>query len=177
MTFAAALKAFLRQDPNIIMVARSATSRRAPSRSRRPHGPLGALDPAHQRRAVHHHRMVDMASSRSTSPAPSIDRGAAAGAADLQGLPQGARVHHEEMHAFGSTRAGALFQGAGCDTCAGSGTRAAGLYEVMSLSSAVRRGFSRVPPRRSCASSPCRRHVDAPHGRHDEGQEGRHDAR
>jgi len=35
MTFAAALKAFLRQDPNIIMVARSATSRPAASRSRR----------------------------------------------------------------------------------------------------------------------------------------------
>jgi type IV pilus assembly protein PilB len=34
MTFAAALKAFLRQDPNIIMVAKSATWRRAASPSR-----------------------------------------------------------------------------------------------------------------------------------------------
>src|SRR4051812_3809807 len=35
MTFAAALRAFLRQDPNIIMVGRSATWRRGPSASRR----------------------------------------------------------------------------------------------------------------------------------------------
>jgi type IV pilus assembly protein PilB len=55
MTFAVALKAFPRQDPNITWSARSATSRPARSRSRPRHGSPRAFDAAHQRRAFDDH--------------------------------------------------------------------------------------------------------------------------
>jgi type IV pilus assembly protein PilB len=47
----------------------------------------------------------------------------------------------EEMHAFGITRdQGPFHKGAGCDTCNGTGYRGRqGLYEVMALSSNLRR--------------------------------------
>ena len=47
------------------------------------------------------------------------------------------------MHAFGvDPKLGPFFKGQGCDTCAGSGYKGRqGLYEVMALSSALRRGI------------------------------------
>ena len=52
LNFAAALRAFLRQDPDIIMVGEIRDFETGGDRGQgRAHGPLGALDAAHQRRA------------------------------------------------------------------------------------------------------------------------------
>ena len=60
LTFAAALKAFLRQDPNVIMVARSAISTPLRSRQGIAHRPSGVVHGAHERQLEHRHRLIDM---------------------------------------------------------------------------------------------------------------------
>jgi len=143
MTFAAALKAFLRQDPNIIMVGEIPRSR-------------DRLD-RHQGGA-HRHLVL---STLHTNDAPStitrmVDMGIepfnVASAVNLivaqrlvRRVCKECKTEHEytpeEMHAFAiDKKVGPFFKGAGCDTCAGTGYKGRqGLYEVMALTSPLRR--------------------------------------
>ncbi len=86
LTFAAALRAFLRQDPNIIMVGEIRDLETASiARQGRAHRPPRALDPPHQRRPQHHQptgRHGDRAVPGRLLDEP--DHGPAARAQDLQ---------------------------------------------------------------------------------------------
>ena len=145
MTFAAALKAFLRQDPNIIMVGEIRDLET---------GSIGI------KAALTGHLVL---STLHTNDAPStitrmVDMGIepfnVASAVNLivaqrlvrricKDCKQEHQYTDEEMHAFGITRdAGPFFKGAGCDTCNGTGYKGRqGLYEVMALSSPLRRAI------------------------------------
>jgi len=145
MTFAAALKAFLRQDPNIIMVGEIRDLET---------GSIGI------KAALTGHLVL---STLHTNDAPStitrmVDMGIepfnVASAVNLivaqrlvRRICKDCKQEHnytdEEMHAFGITRdQGPFFKGAGCDTCNGTGYKGRqGLYEVMALSSPLRRGI------------------------------------
>jgi len=145
MTFAAALKAFLRQDPNIIMVGEIRdleTGSIAIKAALTGHLVLSTLHTNDAPSTIT--RMVDMG----------IEPFNVASAVNLivaqrlvRRICKDCHKEHEytteEMHAFGiDKKLGPFFKGAGCDTCAGSGYKGRqGLYEVMSLSSAVRRGI------------------------------------
>jgi type IV pilus assembly protein PilB len=145
MTFAAALKAFLRQDPNIIMVGEIRdleTGSIAIKAALTGHLVLSTLHTNDAPSTIT--RMVDMG----------IEPFNVASAVNLivaqrlvRRICKDCKQEHEytaeEMHAFGiDKKVGPFFKGAGCDTCAGSGYKGRqGLYEVMSLSSAVRRGI------------------------------------
>ena len=143
MTFAAALKAFLRQDPNIIMVGEIRdleTGSIAIKASLTGHLVLSTLHTNDAPSTVT--RMVDMgiepfnvASAVNLIVAQRLVRRICSGCKE---------EHHyspEEMHAFGlDAKLGPFFKGAGCDTCNGTGYKGRqGLYEVMALSSALRR--------------------------------------
>ncbi|HKR54828.1 MAG TPA: type IV-A pilus assembly ATPase PilB [Gemmatimonadales bacterium] len=145
MTFAAALKAFLRQDPNIIMVGEIRDLET---------GSIGI------KAALTGHLVL---STLHTNDAPStitrmVDMGIepfnVASAVNLivaqrlvRRICKDCKAEHnytdEEMHAFGITRdQGPFFKGTGCDTCNGTGYKGRqGLYEVMALSSPLRRGI------------------------------------
>jgi len=145
MTFAAALKAFLRQDPNIIMVGEIRDLET---------GSIGI------KAALTGHLVL---STLHTNDAPStitrmVDMGIepfnVASAVNLivaqrlvRRICKDCKAEHnytdEEMHAFGVAREeGPFFKGAGCDTCNGTGYKGRqGLYEVMALSSPLRRGI------------------------------------
>lgn len=145
MTFAAALKAFLRQDPNIIMVGEIRDLET---------GSIGI------KAALTGHLVL---STLHTNDAPStitrmVDMGIepfnVASAVNLivaqrlvRRICKDCKQEHnytdEEMHAFGVAREeGPFFKGAGCDTCNGTGYKGRqGLYEVMALSSPLRRGI------------------------------------
>jgi type IV pilus assembly protein PilB len=147
MTFAAALKAFLRQDPNIIMV-----------------GEIRDLETGSItiKAALTGHLVL---STLHTNDAPStvtrmIDMGIepfnVASAVNLivaQRLVRRICVEckqehtysDEEMHAFGITREeGPFYKGSGCDVCNGTGYKGRqGLYEVMSCTSQLRRSILR----------------------------------
>jgi type IV pilus assembly protein PilB len=143
MTFAAALRAFLRQDPNIIMVGEIRdleTGSIAIKAALTGHLVLSTLHTNDAPSTVT--RMIDMG----------IEPFNVASAVNLivaQRLVRRICVEckqeheytDEEMHAFGITRdQGPFFKGAGCDTCNGTGYRGRqGLYEVMALSSNLRR--------------------------------------
>jgi len=143
MTFAAALKAFLRQDPNIIMVGEIRdleTGSIAIKAALTGHLVLSTLHTNDAPSTIT--RMVDMG----------IEPFNVASAVNLivaQRLvrricKECKREHeysNEEMHAFAIDRkVGPFFKGAGCDTCAGTGYRGRqGLYEVMALTSPLRR--------------------------------------
>ena len=145
MTFAAALKAFLRQDPNIIMVGEIRdleTGSIAIKAALTGHLVLSTLHTNDAPSTIT--RMVDMG----------IEPFNVASAVNLivaqrlvRRICKDCKQEHEytpeEMHAFGiDKKVGPFFKGAGCDTCAGSGYKGRqGLYEVMALSSAVRRGI------------------------------------
>ncbi len=128
MTFAAALKAFLRQDPNIIMV-----------------GEIRDLETGSIAIKSTVTRMVDMgiepfnvASAVNLIVAQRLVRRICAD------CKQEHQYTAEEIHAFGLAQAEAqkltLFKGAGCDTCGGTGYKGRqGLYEVMAMSSPLRR--------------------------------------
>jgi type IV pilus assembly protein PilB len=145
MTFAAALKAFLRQDPNIIMVGEIRdleTGSIAIKAALTGHLVLSTLHTNDAPSTIT--RMVDMG----------IEPFNVASAVNLivaqrlvRRICKDCKAEHEytpeEMHAFGiDKKVGPFFKGAGCDTCAGSGYKGRqGLYEVMALSSPLRRGI------------------------------------
>src|SRR6266705_2648035 len=146
MTFAAALKAFLRQDPNIIMVGEIRdleTGSIAIKAALTGHLVLSTLHTNDAPSTVT--RMVDMgiepfnvASAVNLIVAQRLVRRI------CSECKQEHKYSDEEIHAFGIPTAEAakltLFKGAGCDTCSGSGYKGRqGLYEVMALSSALRR--------------------------------------
>jgi type IV pilus assembly protein PilB len=143
MTFAAALRAFLRQDPNIIMVGEIRdleTGSIAIKAALTGHLVLSTLHTNDAPSTVT--RMIDMG----------IEPFNVASAVNLivaQRLVRRICVEckqehaytDEEMYAFGITRdQGPFFKGAGCDICNGTGYRGRqGLYEVMAVSSQLRR--------------------------------------
>jgi type IV pilus assembly protein PilB len=143
MTFAAALKAFLRQDPNIIMVGEIRdleTGSIAIKAALTGHLVLSTLHTNDAPSTIT--RMVDMG----------IEPFNVASAVNLivaqrlvRRICKDCKQQHEytaeEMHAFGiDKKEGPFSKGAGCDTCAGTGYRGRqGLYEVMALTSPLRR--------------------------------------
>ena len=143
MTFAAALKAFLRQDPNIIMVGEIRdleTGSIAIKAALTGHLVLSTLHTNDAPSTIT--RMVDMG----------IEPFNVASAVNLivaqrlvRRICKECKQQHEytpeEMHAFGiDKKEGPFYKGAGCDTCAGTGYRGRqGLYEVMNLTSPLRR--------------------------------------
>jgi type IV pilus assembly protein PilB len=145
MTFAAALKAFLRQDPNIIMVGEIRdleTGSIAIKAALTGHLVLSTLHTNDAPSTIT--RMVDMG----------IEPFNVASAVNLivaqrlvRRICKECKAEHnytdEEMHAFGIARGqGPFFKGQGCDTCNGTGYKGRqGLYEVMALSSPLRRGI------------------------------------
>jgi type IV pilus assembly protein PilB len=143
MTFAAALKAFLRQDPNIIMVGEVRdleTGSIAIKAALTGHLVLSTLHTNDAPSTVT--RMVDMgiepfnvASAVNLIVAQRLVRRI------CKDCKQEQRYSAEEMHAFGvDPNLGPFFKGAGCDTCNGTGYKGRqGLYEVMAMSSALRR--------------------------------------
>src|SRR5687767_10518890 len=145
MTFAAALKAFLRQDPNIIMIGEIRdleTGGIAIKAALTGHLVLSTLHTNDAPSTIT--RMVDMG----------IEPFNVASAVNLivaqrlvRRICKECKTQHEytpeEMHAFGiDKKEGPFSKGAGCDTCSGTGYRGRqGLYEVMSLTSPLRRGI------------------------------------
>jgi type IV pilus assembly protein PilB len=145
MTFAAALKAFLRQDPNIIMVGEIRdleTGSIAIKAALTGHLVLSTLHTNDAPSTIT--RMVDMG----------IEPFNVASAVNLivaqrlvRRICSGCKAQHaytdEEMKAFGVPQSeGPFFKGQGCDTCNGTGYKGRqGLYEVMALSSPLRRGI------------------------------------
>jgi len=182
MTFAAALKAFLRQDPNIIMVGEIRdleTGSIAIKAALTGHLVLSTLHTNDAPSTIT--RMVDMG----------IEPFNVASAVNLivaqrlvRRVCKDCKTEHEytpeEMHAFAiDKKVGPFFKGAGCDTCAGTGYKGRqGLYEVMALTSPLRREIlERCLDRGAARPRGERRDVDPAHGRHAEGQEGRDHAR
>ena len=145
MTFAAALKAFLRQDPNIIMVGEIRdleTGSIAIKAALTGHLVLSTLHTNDAPSTIT--RMVDMgiepfnvASAVNLIVAQRLVRRICVD------CKQQHNYSDEEMHAFGISRdEGPFFKGAGCDTCNGTGYKGRqGLYEVMLLTSALRRAI------------------------------------
>jgi len=143
MTFAAALKAFLRQDPNIIMVGEIRdleTGSIAIKAALTGHLVLSTLHTNDAPSTIT--RMIDMgiepfnvASAVNIIVAQRLVRRICAE------CKQEWNYTDEEMHAFGIDRKeGPFFKGAGCDTCNGTGYKGRqGLYEVMTMSSQLRR--------------------------------------
>ena len=147
MTFAAALKAFLRQDPNIIMVGEIRdleTGSIAIKAALTGHLVLSTLLTNDAPSTIT--RMIDMgiepfnvASAVNIIVAQRLVRRI------CSECKQEWDYTDEEMHAFGIDRnQGPFFKGAGCDTCNGTGYKGRqGLYEVMTMTSALRRNVLR----------------------------------
>jgi len=147
MTFAAALKAFLRQDPNIIMVGEIRdleTGSIAIKAALTGHLVLSTLHTNDAPSTIT--RMIDMgiepfnvASAVNIIVAQRLVRRI------CSECKQEWDYTDEEMHAFGIDRnQGPFFKGAGCDTCNGTGYKGRqGLYEVMTMTSALRRNVLR----------------------------------
>ncbi len=146
MTFAAALKAFLRQDPNIIMVGEirdMETGSIAIKAALTGHLVLSTLHTNDAPSTVT--RMIDMgiepfnvASAVNLIVAQRLVRRVCSSCKAEQ------KYSDEELHALGISLAQAkqltFFKGQGCDTCGGTGYKGRqGLYEVMALSSSLRR--------------------------------------
>jgi type IV pilus assembly protein PilB len=146
MTFAAALKAFLRQDPNIIMVGEIRdleTGSIAIKAALTGHLVLSTLHTNDAPSTIT--RMVDMgiepfnvASAVNLITAQRLVRRICSNCKDTTTYPA------EYISAAGLTEAElegiTFYKGAGCDTCGGSGYKGRqGLYEVMAMSPALRR--------------------------------------
>ena len=143
LTFAAALKAFLRQDPNIIMIGEIRdleTGGIAIKAALTGHLVLSTLHTNDAPSTVT--RMIDMgiepfnvASAVNLIVAQRLVRRI------CSGCKQQHEYSDEELHAFGISRKdGPFTKGAGCDTCNGTGYKGRqGLYEVMLMTSALRR--------------------------------------
>jgi type IV pilus assembly protein PilB len=145
MTFAAALRAFLRQDPNIIMVGEIRdleTGSIAIKASLTGHLVLSTLHTNDAPSTVT--RMIDMG----------IEPFNVASAVNLivaqrlvRRICLDCKVEHdytdEELHAFGIERTlGPFYKGTGCDSCNGTGYKGRqGVYEVMALTSQLRRAI------------------------------------
>ena len=146
MTFAAALKAFLRQDPNIIMVGEIRdleTGGIAIKAALTGHLVLSTLHTNDAPSTIT--RMIDMG----------IEAFNVASAVNLIAAQRLVRrickeckqEHHytpEELTALGLTEEDSagitFFKGEGCDTCSGTGYKGrAGLYEIMAMSPELRR--------------------------------------
>jgi type IV pilus assembly protein PilB len=146
LTFAAALKAFLRQDPNIIMIGEIRdleTGGIAIKAALTGHLVLSTLHTNDAPSTIT--RMIDMG----------IEAFNVASAVNLvvaqrlvRRICKDCKGEHsytdDELSALGtdlvSLRALTFMKGAGCDTCSGTGYKGrAGLYEVMALSPEVRR--------------------------------------
>ena len=146
MTFAAALKAFLRQDPNIIMVGEIRdieTGGIAIKAALTGHLVLSTLHTNDAPSTIT--RMIDMG----------IEPFNVSSAVNLivaqrlvRRICKECKAEHQysddELKALGTTRKDwegvAFFKGKGCDVCNGSGYKGrAGLYEVMALSAELRR--------------------------------------
>jgi len=143
MTFAAALKAFLRQDPNIIMVGEIRdleTGSIAIKAALTGHLVLSTLHTNDAPSTIT--RMVDMG-IEPFNVASAVNLIAAQRL--VRRICKDCKTQHEytpeEMHAFLiDKKEGPFFRGAGCDTCAGTGYKGRqGLYEVMALTSPLRR--------------------------------------
>ena len=148
MTFAAALKAFLRQDPNIIMVGEIRdleTGSIAIKAALTGHLVLSTLHTNDAPSTIT--RMIDMgiepfnvASAVNLIVAQRLVRRI------CSGCKQEHKYSPEELDSMGISRDEAsqttYFKGAGCDTCNGTGYKGRqGLYEVMSMTSGLRRGI------------------------------------
>ncbi len=145
MTFAAALKAFLRQDPNIIMVGEIRdleTGSIAIKAALTGHLVLSTLHTNDAPSTIT--RMVDMgiepfnvASAVNLIVAQRLVRRI------CSGCKQQHTYSEEEQHALGvKASEGPFYKGVGCDTCNGTGYKGRqGLYEVMALSSPLRRAI------------------------------------
>jgi type IV pilus assembly protein PilB len=146
MTFAAALKAFLRQDPNIIMVGEVRdleTGSIAIKAALTGHLVLSTLHTNDAPSTVT--RMVDMgiepfnvASAVNLIVAQRLVRRI------CNECKQAHKYSEEELNVLGIPPAEAqkltFYKGAGCDTCGSTGYRGRqGLYEVMAMSSTLRR--------------------------------------
>jgi type IV pilus assembly protein PilB len=146
MTFAAALRAFLRQDPNVIMVGEIRdleTGSIAIKAALTGHLVLSTLHTNDAPSTVT--RMVDMgiepfnvASAVNLIVAQRLVRRVCAE------CKQEHQYTEEELKALGVPLAEAqkltFYKGAGCDSCGGTGYRGRqGLYEVMAITSALRR--------------------------------------
>lgn len=146
MTFAAALKAFLRQDPNIIMVGEIRdleTGSIAIKAALTGHLVLSTLHTNDAPSTIT--RMIDMgiepfnvASAVNLITAQRLLRRICGNCKESTTYPedflQGAGLTDQEIDEA------SFFKGAGCETCGGTGYKGrAGLYEVMAMSPALRR--------------------------------------
>jgi type IV pilus assembly protein PilB len=146
MTFAAALKAFLRQDPNIIMVGEIRdleTGSIAIKAALTGHLVLSTLHTNDAPSTIT--RMIDMgiepfnvASAVNLITAQRLLRRICGNCKEPTTYPE------EFLHGAGLTDQeideASFFRGAGCETCGGTGYKGrAGLYEVMAMSPALRR--------------------------------------
>ncbi len=150
LTFAAALKAFLRQDPNIIMIGEIRdleTGSIAIKAALTGHLVLSTLHTNDAPSTIT--RMIDMgleafnvASAVNLVVAQRLVRRI------CKDCKEPATYPDEVLHSLGTDldrmRAIPYMKGRGCDTCGGLGYKGrAGLYEVMALSPAVRRAILR----------------------------------
>jgi type IV pilus assembly protein PilB len=146
MTFAAALKAFLRQDPNIIMVGEIRdieTGGIAIKAALTGHLVLSTLHTNDAPSTIT--RMIDMGIEPfNVSSAVNLIVAQRLVRRICKDCKSEASYSPEELKALGTTAKDwegvTFFKGKGCDTCAGSGYKGrAGLYEVMALSPELRR--------------------------------------
>jgi type IV pilus assembly protein PilB len=146
MTFAAALKAFLRQDPNIIMVGEIRdieTGGIAIKAALTGHLVLSTLHTNDAPSTIT--RMIDMGIEPfNVSSAVNLIVAQRLVRRICKECKAEATYSTEELKALGTTAKDwegvTFFKGKGCDTCAGSGYKGrAGLYEVMALSPELRR--------------------------------------
>jgi type IV pilus assembly protein PilB len=144
MTFAAALKAFLRQDPNIIMVGEIRdieTGGIAIKAALTGHLVLSTLHTNDAPSTIT--RLIDMglepfnvAAALNCVTAQRLVRRICSGCKEATKYPD---AFLDAAGMEGETRAMTFYRGRGCDRCAGSGYKGrAGLYEVMAMSPALR---------------------------------------
>jgi len=146
MTFAAALKAFLRQDPNIIMVGEIRdieTGGIAIKAALTGHLVLSTLHTNDAPSTIT--RMIDMGIEPfNVSSAVNLIVAQRLVRRICSGCKAEVTYSDEELKALGAERKDwegiTFFKGKGCDICNGSGYKGrAGLYEVMALSAELRR--------------------------------------
>ncbi|HEX6135233.1 MAG TPA: type IV-A pilus assembly ATPase PilB [Longimicrobiales bacterium] len=145
MTFAAALKAFLRQDPNIIMVGEIRdieTGGIAIKASLTGHLVLSTLHTNDAPSTIT--RLIDMglepfnvAAALNCVTAQRLVRRICTSCKDVALYPP---EYLEAAHITGMNAQMTFYKGKGCDRCGGSGYKGrAGLYEVMAMSTELRR--------------------------------------
>ena len=186
LTFAAALKAFLRQDPNIIMVGEIRdleTGGIAIKAALTGHLVLSTLHtndaPEHDHPSDRHgaSRPFNVASAVNLVVAQRLVRRICK---DCKG-PH--KYTDEELPSLGTDleklRAIPFMKGTGCDTCSGTGYKGrAGLYEVMALSPELRRMILRgASVAEHAGSGGGRGDAHPAHGRHEEDRARRHHPR